>query len=101
MTLRGPVWVMSVLAIALAYSPRNFFRPPAIIAGLCVLKVERPDLFVKAKKGTVSYAEVEPVLKLSDTEPHQRAVKLFNAWWAFALGQSVDQDLLQSLRPTQ
>jgi KAP family P-loop domain len=98
LSLRTVERIMSVLAIALAYTPRNFFRPPPIIAGLSVLKVERPDLFVKAKKGTLSYAEVEPVLKLRNTDGHEKSsVKRFNDWWAVALDASVDQNLLQSL----
>lgn len=95
LSLRAIERIMSVLAIALAYTPRDSFRPPPIIAGLCVLKVERHDLFAKAKKGTLSYSEFEAVLQLRDTE--ESNVKRFNDWWAVALDPSVDQKLLQPL----
>jgi hypothetical protein len=80
--LRTVERIMSVLAIALAYTPRDFFRPPPIIAGLCVLKVQMPELFAKAKKGTLSYSEVERVLRVRDTDEHEKSkVKGFNDWW--------------------
>jgi hypothetical protein len=100
LSLRAIERIISVLAIALAYTPRNFFRPSPIIAGLCVLKVQMPELFIKAKKGTLSYSEVQPVLRLRHREGQgESLVPHFNDWWEAALNPSVDQKVLQSLNP--
>jgi hypothetical protein len=65
---------MTVLAIALANTPPEWFKPPPILAGLCILKAVNPSLFAKAKLGTLTYAEVADALYLETPVHAETAV---------------------------
>ncbi len=52
------------IAAALAFSPPNSFRPGVIVAGLCVLKVTHPNLYMRARDGRVTYDELAGPLSL-------------------------------------
>ncbi len=67
MSLREIERVMTTIAIAIAYTPENYFRPAVIIAGLAILKVVEPDLYLKAKRGTLSFDEVRIALALGES----------------------------------
>lgn len=64
MSLREIERVMTTVAIAIASTPENHFRPGVIIAGLAILKVVEPDLYLKAKRGALSFDEVRLALVL-------------------------------------
>lgn len=83
LSLRTIERIFSILALALAFTPKNFFRPPPLIAGLCILKVVQPDLFAKAKRGTLSYDEVNAALGLG----RQDVPEWYVEFWKVALGQ--------------
>ena len=100
LSLRAVERIMSVLAIALSYTPRNYFRPPPILGGLCVLKVTAPELFVKAKRGTLEFAEVQSALALDAKveEREQGTVEFYTKWWRFCTDLAPEQELIQELR---
>jgi hypothetical protein len=83
LSLRTIERIFNVLAIALAFSPANFFRPAPIIAGLSILKVVRPDLFAKAKRGVLKYEEVKSTLGFGRDDVNDWYVE----FWKIALGQ--------------
>jgi tetratricopeptide (TPR) repeat protein len=66
LSLRAIEQSMSTLALALAYKPDNALSPAPILGGLCLLKVTSPDLFAKAKAGTLDFREVRSPLAFPD-----------------------------------
>jgi cytidylate kinase len=94
MSLRAIERVMSTLAIALAYKPENLYSPMPIILGLCVLKVMDPNLYLKAKAGTLALDEVRGPLGFTDTpdEGDEHIVEFFSSFWEFCLKPNLPED---------
>jgi hypothetical protein len=92
--LRSIERIMTTLAIALAYSPRNILRAAPIIAGLAILKVVAPQLYLKAKRGTLRFNEVQDILALKGEQSPGRSSRRewVAEWWRYSTdGQASDQ----------
>ena len=101
MSLREIERVMTTLAIAVSYTPKNYFRPAVILAGLAILKIVAPDLYVKAKRGTLTYDEVQAVLHLEkgaddDSVIHRR--EWVAKWWRFGTDGVADDDFKSGMQ---
>ncbi|MEX1060702.1 MAG: P-loop NTPase fold protein [Methyloceanibacter sp.] len=95
LSLRAIERIMTNLALALVYTPENVLRPPPILAGLCILKVITPELFQKAKRGQLAYAEVREALKLVESSEEQGISDWYATWWRFCTDESFDQSEAQ------
>jgi len=97
LSLRTIEHIMTTLAVALAYTPPKYFRPPPILGGLCVLKVCSPDLYIKAKRGELQYAEVNAALGLHWTAPSEQGGRSrhFADWWKFCTSETVEKDVAE------
>ncbi len=91
LTLR-PIERMAVymsLAIAFTTSKKvKYFRPAPILGGLCALKALEPDLFQKAKAGTLTFIEASKAFEFSRW-PQKHSTDWAKKWWQYAL----DSDL--------
>jgi hypothetical protein len=86
------------LALALAFTKPNFLRPPPIVGGLCVLKALEPELYAKAKSGTLIYPEIAPLLGLSETPSGDPAHDEFDTrWWRFCTDPDVSNEFVQQM----
>ncbi|WP_343561586.1 KAP family P-loop NTPase fold protein [Kiloniella sp. b19] len=74
------------IAVVLAFTSDGFFRVPPIIAGLCIMKNMRPDLFDKAKAGTLTFAEVNDFMQFDDWVKSGYVCGDFDkGWWEYFL----------------
>lgn len=103
-SLRTLEQIVSVLAISLAYSSFGSFRPPAILGGLCVLKVVSPELYKQAKQGTLSYRDLAGAFgnfaigtqRGFASEDH-RTLDLAHKWWRFCTDPNADEETLKTI----
>jgi hypothetical protein len=78
------------LAIAFTTSKTHqYFRPPMILAGLCVLKVIEPQLFQKAKSGALKMEEAFNAFQFSRW-PNNAEREWASKWWQYALDENLD-----------
>jgi hypothetical protein len=94
--------IMGTVAIALAYTEKNYFRLPPILAGLCVMKVIAPDLYAKAQRGTLTYDEAVEFFDLNSPIKEEDGSgwpsEYFAKWWRYALDPKADPELISGLR---
>lgn len=64
LSLRAIERCFTLVAISLAFTGPRFYRPDPILAGLCIMKITRPDLFAQARDGTLRYIDVIGALHL-------------------------------------
>jgi hypothetical protein len=88
LSLRAIESVMSTYALELAFKQPNVYAPTTIIAGLCLLKVTDPELYVKAKMGTLEFGEVRLPLGLvvAPDQQDKGAVEQLGEHWMFCIG---------------
>ena len=91
LSLRAIERIMTNLAMALAYTSPNVLRPPPILAGLCILKVVSPELFGKAKRGRLVYAEVRDALDLEDLSDGEGISDWYSKWWRFCTDDTFEE----------
>jgi len=86
MSLRDIERVMTTFAIALSFTPKNHFRSAPLIAGLVVLKVIAPEMYLKAKRGTLSFPELKQVINFDALDSAQQYSKeRLEEWFRFGL----------------
>ncbi len=92
LSLRSLEKILSYMSLAIAFTTSKkmrYFRPPPILAGLCVLKALEPELFQKAKSNLLSLDEALTAFQLSrrpDSNEREWALK----WWQYALDGDLD-----------
>ncbi len=57
--------IFTNIALALAFSNKYISKYHTLIAGLCILKVVEPKLFLKAKEEKLEYSEIEKLFNFS------------------------------------
>jgi hypothetical protein len=97
LSLRTIERIMSTLALAVAYTSRNTLRLPPILAGLCILKVTEPELYEKAKRRKLKYADIKEPLALGGTWDDDRLFEWFVEFWRFCSDDDLDKDSIQRL----
>jgi len=93
MTFRTVERMAVYLSLSIAFTTSNkqrWYRPPPILAGLCVLKAVEPNLFQKAKSGVLTFAEASSAFKFAEWPKESSAAERSIKWWEFALGQNID-----------
>lgn len=95
LSLRALERIMTYLAMALAFTEKNYMRLPPILAGLCMMKVMDPKLYRKAKEGRLSFQETEKFFGFEPlADPHERGQDWFTNWWRVCLDDEVDESLV-------
>jgi len=99
LSLRTVERIMTTVALSLAFAG-NLIQPPILIAGLCILKVTHPDLFVKAKLGTIKLDEVREALTLDwpADESDQWHQYIVLGFWKYCLGEEMPEEELRQFR---
>jgi len=97
LSLRTIERVFSALAIALAVTDDRSFRLPPVLAGLCVLKVICPDLFRKAKKGSLTFVDVQEVFFSREGEDEKHRLQWSKDWWQFCTDPTMPQERVNEL----
>jgi hypothetical protein len=91
--------IFSVLAIALAFTPKNVMRPPAVLAGLCVMKIVAPALYVKAKRGRLDYNDVTAFFALEAKSGSQDEYRKewFHKVWRYLCDPTPPQQIAREI----
>jgi hypothetical protein len=92
LSLRSLEKILSYMALAMIFTTSkhfSFFRPSAILAGLCVLKALEPQLFEKAKSGLLTLEEAFAAFRLSQWPESMERQWAFK-WWQYALSKDLD-----------
>lgn len=97
LTLRQIERVFTIFGSALASIRRRSDTQAPLLAGLCILKVLRPELYLRAKLGKLTYDEVEKALNFDAMHPTlgQRTTSFIAKWWSYATGEPLDASTLQ------
>lgn len=68
-------------------------RDPFFIAGLCVLKVMGPELYQKAKDGTLTFEEIEGFLRFDEWSSHGNVhIDMVKKKWRWCLDNELPED---------
>lgn len=92
LTLRAIEKIAVYMSLAIAFTTSkkfNYFRPGPILGGLCALKVLSPELFQKAKSGTLTFLEAAKEFEFSrwpTGHTYDRAKKL----WQYSLDTNLN-----------
>jgi len=98
-SLRDIEHIMTNIALAVAFTRRGEFRPHPLIAGLAILRVAHPALYVQAKQGTLKYEDAVKSLGLgyqSIGEDEDRGYSDFaKGFWEYALKKDANPDIVK------
>jgi tRNA A37 threonylcarbamoyladenosine biosynthesis protein TsaE len=99
LSLRAIERIFSNLVIALTVTDENVLRLPPVLAGLCILKVIHPDLYRKAKKGTLTFVDVEPVFFSHEgkTDEEKHRLEWSKEWWQFCVDPTMSKERAHEL----
>lgn len=92
LTLRSIEKIAVYMSLAIAFTTSKkvrYFRPGPILGGLCTLKTLEPELFQKAKSGTLTYLEASKAFEFSRW-PSEHSLDWSKKWWQFALDSSLN-----------
>jgi hypothetical protein len=98
LSLRTIERIMTTMALALAFSD-NVSLPAEILGGLCVLKTTDPELFIKAKRGALTFDEVRVKLAfhIAPTDPTFAYLREHGSdIWMYFLGVEAKDDRLKA-----
>jgi hypothetical protein len=101
LSLRSLERIMTVISLALAFTPEEQFAATPIIGGLCYLKVERPDLYLKARQGTLHYQEAQDALAISEgaNKPPSYNDEWHDDWWKYCSLPDAPPEIIERLHP--
>jgi KAP-like P-loop domain-containing protein len=92
LTLRPVERIAVYISLAIAFTTSKnlkYFRPPPILAGLCILKTLEPDLFQKAKLGRLTLEEASAAFRFEHwAAGHSN--DWIKDWWQFALSPDLN-----------
>jgi hypothetical protein len=98
LSLRTLERIVAYCKIYQASMPQDSLFVPAIVSGLCIMKVLEPQLYGKARSGKLAFEEVSGLLHFGEwrsrINPNEktRASDRAEAWWQIALGTPVQNE---------
>ncbi|MGV2104259.1 KAP family P-loop NTPase fold protein [Rhizobium sp. 21-4511-3d] len=93
MSFRTLERAFSVLALAVGLTPENRLQLGAIMGGLIMMKLLRPDLFKKAKRGDLKLEEAKQFLRFSPDEYREGQMGWEEEWWTYLLADPLPEEL--------
>jgi len=93
MGLRTLERAFTILAISTAFTPRDRMREGNIMGGLIMMKLLRPQLFQKAKRGTLTLEEAREFLRFPSITGEYYGRTAEEDWWTFLLADEVPEEL--------
>jgi hypothetical protein len=90
--------VMAVISLAVATTPENHLRVSPLIGGLALMKVLEPDLFVKAKRGRLTFEEAKAFLGFEDlNKDTEHSWGWVESWWQYATDPDAPQEVIEQM----
>lgn len=95
MSLRTVERVFTYLSLSLAVGGGRYNAPPEILAGLCILKVRHPAIYVKAKQGRLTFEDATKTLGLGNSvdQQHKAGAEYVTGVWQYLLNETVPQSV--------
>lgn len=97
-SLRDIEHIMSNIALAVAFTHGNTLRPYPILAGLSILRVQQPGLYVRAKRGTLEFSDVDKAFGFAYQAKDEDDVRGYSdfekGWWQYCLDPQAPQELV-------
>jgi hypothetical protein len=84
----------TTLALSLAFTPQNRLRLGAIMGGLIMMKLLQPQLFLKAKRGTLTLQEAFEFLQFDNPTTEAGEMEWEQQWWTYLLAEEVPAELV-------
>ncbi|MCB1509819.1 MAG: hypothetical protein KDJ36_02860, partial [Hyphomicrobiaceae bacterium] len=93
LSLRAIERIYSIVAVCLATLPQGRLAIAPLLAGLAVLKVEQPDLYVVAKTGNLKYDQVQEFFGFSKRAGEESILgpDWAGSWWRFACDRNAPE----------
>jgi hypothetical protein len=92
LSLRTVERIVSTVALVSAFTSDNYFRPPAIVGGLAVIRHIDPALYAAARNGTASYVDVATALRLDvDPDSGSHVVESAQLMWRYCLDPGMSE----------
>lgn len=85
LSLRSIERIAVHLALVKAATNKRNFRIPCIVVGLCVMRLEDPDLYRKAKDGSLSWKEASEFFQFENWQAETVRPGWYKDWWKFSL----------------
>ncbi|WP_162238143.1 P-loop NTPase fold protein [Rhizobium sp. Leaf306] len=82
----------AILALSIGLTPKNRLQLGAIMGGLVMMKMLRPDLYRKAKLGTLTLPEVKEFLRFPPDENRDGKMGWEEKWWTYLLIEVVPEE---------
>lgn len=92
MSFRTLERAFTVLALATGLTPKNHLQLGAIMGGLVMMKILRPDLYAKAKLGTLRLDEVRSFLRFAPHDHNENEISWEEKWWTYLLIDTVPEE---------
>lgn len=83
----------TVLALAIGFTPENRLQLGAIMGGLVMMKLLRPDLFTKAKQGALKLDEAKAFLRAPPDKYENGEMGWEEQWWTYILADTLPEEL--------
>lgn len=99
-SLRDIEHLMTNVALAAAFTTRQTLRPPPLIAGLSILRVVQPGLYVRAKLNKLAFEDVDKVFNFDFEAEDERELGYSGwekGWWEFCLKKEIPEELNNSM----
>ncbi|MGN7752324.1 KAP family P-loop NTPase fold protein [Sinorhizobium sp. 22678] len=93
MSFRTLERAFTVLALAVSFTPSNHLQLGGVMGGLVMMKLSRPDLFRKAKRGVLTLPEVKAFLRFAPEEDADQKMGWEEMWWTYLLSDTVPDHL--------
>lgn len=98
-SLRDIEHLMTNVALAAAFTTRQTLRPPPLIAGLSILRVVQPGLYVRAKLNKLTFEDADKVFKFdfeSEDDNELGYSGWEKGWWEYCLKKEISGELNDS-----
>lgn len=94
LSLRTIERIFAQLAAGFAYSSEKV-RVAPLLAGLCILKIIEPDLYLNAKQGRLAFDGVMDALGFLETKADDHDAKWAIGWWRYALDPAASAEVIR------
>ncbi len=94
LSLRSIEQIVSTYAIAQAFKDTTQYCPIYVLVGLCALKVVSPELYIRAKAGTITFDDLRVALGFADPMEQRDRLSLqsIRDAWQFFCGPEAPAD---------
>jgi hypothetical protein len=91
LSLRAIERIAAYVALAKAFTPENYFWLDPIIIGLCVIKILDPEMYRRARSGSLTIGEVKEILAVESWPDDGASTEWVIQWWIYCLAKKEEE----------